>query len=181
MLFRSAEKVMPDPEQIYDQQYRREVDGTSYLEVIYNDGLRRAWSAKDGALLWEQQGEAPDSSLFEEFFTDRLRIESPLHGTPAAYDRKSGRLVSMLEEDAYLTYVTQVEEGVICEYISSQGERYGLLMDEACSVLARLPALCDIVDGTLVFDYPSGDLRQSRIYSTQELIALAEQYEEESV
>lgn len=176
-----AEKVMPDPEQIYDQQYRREVDGTSYLEVIYNDGLRRAWSAKDGALLWEQQGEAPDSSLFEEFFTDRLRIESPLHGTPAAYDRKSGRLVSMLEEDAYLTYVTQVEEGVICEYISSQGERYGLLMDEACSVLARLPALCDIVDGTLVFDYPSGDLRQSRIYSTQELIALAEQYEEESV
>ena len=49
------------------------------------------------------------------------------------------------------------------------------------SKLARLPALCDIVDGTLVFDYPSGDLRQSRIYSTQELIALAEQYEEESV
>ena len=46
--------------------------------------------------------------------------------------------------------------------------------------LARLPKLCDIVDGTLVFDYSSGNLRQSRIYSTRELIALAEQYKEES-
>lgn len=175
-----AEEAMLDPGQIYDQQYRREADGASYLEVIYNDGLRRAWSAKDGALLWERQGEVPDSSAFEEFFTDHMRIESPLHGTPAAYDRKSGKLVSMLEEDSYLTYVTQVEEGVICEYVSSQGERYGLLMDEACGVLARLPGLCDIVDGTLVFDYSSGNLRRSRIYSTRELIALAEQYKEES-
>ena len=153
---------------------------TSYLEVIYNDGLCRAWSAKDGTLLWEQQGEVPDGSVFEEFFTDHLRIESPLHGTPVAYDRKSGKLVSTLEEDSYLTYVTQVEEGVICEYVSAQGDRYGLLMDEECRVLARLPKLCDIVDGTLVFDYSSGNLRQSRIYSTRELIALAEQYKEES-
>lgn len=175
-----AEEAMPDPGQIYDQQYRREADGASYLEVIYNDGLRRAWSAKDGTLLWERQGEVPDGSAFEEFFTDRLRIESPLHGTPAAYDRKSGKLVSMLEEDSYLTYVTQVEEGVICEYVSAQGERYGLLMDEQCAVLASLPGLCDIVDGTLVFDYSSGNLRQSRIYSTRELIALAEKYKEES-
>lgn len=175
-----AEEEMPDSGQIYDQQYRRETDGASYLEVIYYDGLRRAWSAKDGALLWERQGEVPDGSAFEEFLTDHLRIESPLHGTPAAYDRKSGKLVSKLEEDAYLTYVTQVEEGVICEYVSSQGERYGLLMDEACGVLARLPSLCDIADGMLVFDYSSGNLRQSRIYSTRELIALAEQYKEES-
>ena len=175
-----TEEAMPDPGQIYDQQYRREADGASYLEVIYNDGLRRAWSAKDGALLWERQGEVPDGSVFEEFFTDHLRIESPLHGTPVAYDRESGKLVSTLEEDSYLTYVTQVEEGVICEYVSTQGDRYGLLMDEECRVLARLPKLCDIVDGTLVFDYSSGNLRQSRIYSTRELIALAEQYKEES-
>lgn len=175
-----AEAVIPDPGQIYDQQYRREADGTSYLEVIYNSGLRRAWSAKDGALLWERTGDAPDSSLFEEFFTDRLRIESPLHGTPAAYDRQSGELVSTLDADAYLTYVTQVKEGVVCEYVSSKGERYGLLMDENCVVLARFPNLCDIVDGTLVFDYSSGNLRQSRIYSTQELIALAKQNKEES-
>ena len=51
---------------------------------------------------------------------------------------------------------------------------------EQFRVLARLPKLCDIVDGTLVFDYSSGNLRQSRIYSTRELIALAEQYKEES-
>jgi len=170
-----SETELPDAEQIYDQQYRREEDGTSYLEVIYSDGTRRAYSAADGVLLWERGGEKPDSSLYEEFLTDSLRITSPLHGTPEAYDRETDKLVARLETDDYLTYVTQVGDQIITEYVSAQGERYGLLLDGNCQVLARLPDLCDIIDGTLVFDYPSGNLRQSRIYSRQELIALAEQ------
>ncbi len=166
-----AEVELPDAEQIYDQQYRRDERG-SYLEVIYNDGLVRSYSAADGALLSETEGETPDLSLYEEFYTDWLKITAPLHETPAAYDRESGALIRELEKDAYLTYVTQAGEYVITEYISAQGERYGLLLDENCETLARLPNLCDIVDGTLVFDYPSGNLRFSRIYSTQELRAL---------
>jgi len=42
-------------------------------------------------------------------------------------------------------------------------------------VLAKFPGLCDVLeDGTLVFDDMRGNLRQSRIYSIQELIALAQ-------
>lgn len=168
-----AEVEIPDANQVYDQQYRRDEAG-SYLEVIYNDGLRRAYSAQDGALLWETQGERPDLTLYEEFFTDHLRITSPLHEAPAAYDRETGALIRELESDAYLTYVTQVGGYVVTEYVLAQGERYGLLLDENCETLARLPDLCDIVDGTLIFDYPTGDLRRCRIYSLQELLALAE-------
>lgn len=170
-----AEVDIPEAEQVYDQQYRRDEEG-SRLEVIYNDGTIRAYSAQDGSALWEKTGEAPDLSLDEEFFTDKLRVTAPLHGTPAAYDRASGELIRELEKDSYLTYVTQVGDYVITEYVAAKGERYGLLLDENCETLARLPYLCDIVDGKLIFDYPSGDLRQSRIYSLQELIALADQY-----
>ena len=169
-----AETALPDAEQVYDQQYRRDESG-SYLEVFYNDGTIRRYSAIDGSLLSETAGEAPDGTLYEEFFTDVYRITSPLHGTPEVYDRESGELVCTLEPDAYLTYVTQVGDKIITEYISAQGQRYGLLLDENCETLADLPELCDVLaDGTLVFDDMRGNLRQSRIYSMQELLALAD-------
>lgn len=167
-----TEQAIPDADQVYDQQYRR-MQGC--LEVIYNDGLIRRYSAMDGRLLSEETGEKPDETMYEEFFTDNLKITSPLHGTPAAYNRESGDLVRELEEDAYLTYVTQVDEYIITQYVSTQGERYGLLLNGDCETLAKLPGLCDILeDGTLVFDDDRGNLRQCRIYSTQELIALGE-------
>lgn len=164
---------IPDAPQVYDQQYRRE-NSWDYLDVIYNDGLIRRYRASDGVLVEEKQGEKPDGTLAEEFFTDTYRIASPLHGTPVVYDRETGEQVCELEKDAYLTYVTQVGEYIVTEYISAQGERYGLLLDSACQTLARLPHLCDILpDGTLLFDDMRGNLRQSRIYSIQELKALA--------
>jgi len=81
-----------------------------------------------------------------------------------------------LEADDYLTYVTETGEYIITEYISSQTrERYGLLLNQDLETLARLPALCDVLeDGTLIFDDQKGNLRQCRIYSPQELLALAE-------
>ena len=167
-----AEVAIPDAEQVYDQQFHRDETG-SYLEVIYHDGLRRGWSAEDGRLLFERQGEVPDETMYEEFFTDTLRIASPLHGVPAAYDRETGALVRELEPDAYLTYVTQAGDGILTEYINAQGERYGLLLNGECETLADLPQLCDMTaDGTLVFDDHLGNLRVSRMYSTQELKAL---------
>ena len=115
----------------------------------------------------------PDETLYEEFYTDHIKITSPLHGAPVAYDRDTGELIRELEEDAYLTYVTQVDDYVITEYITAQGERYGLLLNEDCETLAYLPDLCDITeDGRLIFDDMAGNLRESRIYSIQELQAL---------
>lgn len=168
-----AETSIPDSEQVYDQQYHKDADGSS-LEVIYNDGTIRKYSAQDGTLIAEESGDAPDRSLYEEFQTDDFRIERPLHGTPTVYDKVTGEMVGTLESDAYLTYVTQVGEHIVTEYMTTQGERYGLLLNESLEILARLPNLCDITpDGRLLFDDMKGNLRYSRIYSTQELYALA--------
>ena len=169
-----ADVTIPEAQQVYDQQFRRE-NGDSWLEVVYNDGLVRRYSAADGSLMGEEQGPVPSGDQYEEFFTDRFKITSPLHGTPEVYDRETGKLVTQLEPDAYLTYVTQVGDYIITEYISAQGDRYGLLLDGNCQVLADLPRLCDITpEGKLVFDDKMGTLRESRIYSLQELLGLAE-------
>ena len=163
-----ADVEIPDGEQVHDQQYIREGE-SSYLEVTYYDGMVRAWSGQDGALLWERQEEKPDTSADEVFFTDSLRIEAPLHETPVAYDLDTGKEVAELEADDYLIYVTQAGGYVITEYVTALGERYGLLMNDRCEVLARLPDLCDMVDDTLYFDCPSGHLRSSPIYGLDEL------------
>ena len=167
-----AEVVLPDRDQIYDQQYRRD-HGPDRLEVIYYDGTRRTYAADDGSLLSQEAGEKPDESLYVEFYTEKFRIAAPLQGTPAVMDRTSGEQVGVLESEDFLTYVTEVKGGLLTEYVTSRGERYGLLLNECLETLADLPGLCDILpDGVLVFDDMRGNLRQSRIYSTQELIAL---------
>ena len=168
-----AEAELPDADHIYDQQFRRSEEG-SWLEVIWYDGTRRRYSAADGSLLWEETGEAPSKDLYEEFFTDQYKIVSSLHGAPEVYDRDSGRLVAILERDSYLTYVTQLEDYIVTEYISSTGERYGILLDDRLQKLAYLPRLCDVAGDRLIFDYQSGNLRQCKVYSLQELIALGE-------
>lgn len=127
-------------------------------------------------MISKERGQEPEKDLYEEFFTDKYRIESSLHDAPKVYERDSDQLVATLEEDSYLTYVTQVGESIITEYISAAGERYGLLLDEEFQKLAYLPGLCDVSGDQLVFDYKSGNLRQSRLYSLQELIALGETY-----
>ena len=176
----AADAALPESGQVYDQQYRREADG-DVLEVTYNQGLIRRYAIEDGRLLSEEMGPVPDGTLDEEFLTDRFRVTAPLHGTPVVYDRETGQQLRELEPNDYLAYVTQVGEYVITEYVTSQGTRYGLLLDENCETLARLPNLCDILpDGTLLFDDMRGNLRQSRIYSIQELLALAKNSKEET-
>lgn len=170
-----AEEELPDAGQIYDQQFRRSGDG-SYLEVIWYDGTVRHYSAADGGLLLETKGEAPDRSLTEEFTTERYRIVSPLHETPTVYELDSGRQVGTLERDDYLTYVTQAGEYIMTEYISTEGRRYGLLLNGRLETLAYLPNLCDIAGDELVFDYESGDLRRCRLYSLEELVEMGESY-----
>ena len=170
-----AEEILPDSSQIYDQQFRKSQEG-SWLEVIWYDGTVRCYSAADGSLISEEQKEPPARDLYEEFYTDRYRIASSLHEAPKVYDLETDQQVAVLEEDSYLTYVTQMGTCLLTEYISAAGERYGLLLNEQFQTLARLPRLCDVADDMLIFDYESGNLRQCRLYSLQELIALGEAY-----
>lgn len=167
-----AQVELPDADEIYDQQFRRE-QGNSYLEVLYNDGTVRKYAADDGALLSEEQGETPDRSLYEEFYTDAWKITAPLHEAPTVYDRETGEVIRVLESDAYLTYVTQVEDYVLTEYLSTDGMRYGLLLNKHGDTVAELPYVCDVWNGQLLFDYPSGQIRKSPLYSIEELLDIA--------
>ena len=170
-----AEISLPDAESIYDQQFRKSMEG-SWLEVIWYDGTRRCYSAVDGAVISEEKGEAPSKDLYEEFFTDKYRIASSLHAAPKVYDLTTEEQVATLEEDAYLTYVTQMGDYLVTEYVSTEGERYGLVLDSKWEILAHLPNLCDVNGEKFVFDYASGDLRQVDMYSLEELMALGEAY-----
>lgn len=169
------ETEIPDPEHIYDQQFRK-TDAGSWLEIVWYDGTVRNYSAADGSLREEKTGEAPAKDLYEEFYVDRYRFVSELHSAPKVYDIKTGKQIATLEKDSYLTYVTQVNNYIVTEYVSAAGERYGLLLDDKLQTLAYLPKLCDISGDKLVFDYKSGNLRQCRLYSLQELETLGESY-----
>lgn len=164
---------IPDASQVYDQQFIRK-DNESYLEVTYNDGTLITYNARDGGLVSEGKLEKPDLSLYEEFYTDSLKIESPLHGAPTVYDKNTGELICELKEDGYLTYITQVDEYIIAQYVTVDDYYYGVLMNSKCETLATLPCLSDVLDNELYFDYPTGNMRKSRIYNIDELIKMAQ-------
>lgn len=173
-----CEKEIPEPKQVYDQQYVRE-ETKSYLQVIYNDGRINTYDAGDGKLLSEKTGEKPDKEMYEEFYTQEYRIESPLHGTPVVYDAETDQKITELEQEAYLTYVTEGDEYIIAQYVTAEGICFGQLLDKKCEVLAELPNLCDVTEDFLLFDYPTGDIRKSKIYQIDEIIQTARNSKEE--
>ena len=164
---------IPNAKQVYDQQFIRK-DTESYLEVTYNDGTFLTYNARDGSLVSEKQIEKPDLSLYEEFYTDSLRIESPLHGSPTVYNKKTNKLVCELKEDGYLTYITQIGGYIIAQYVTADDYYYGIILNNKCEKLAELPYLSDVADDELYFDYPTGNMRNSRIYNIEELIKMAQ-------
>ena len=131
------------------------------------------YDAKDGALISESVGEVPDMTLNEEFYTDDFRIEAPLHGAPQVYDAETGKKICELKEDAYLTYVTQVDDDIVAQYVTADGLCYGVLLNDKGESLAYLPYLCDIVDGELYFDDPAGSIKKTCIYDMSSLIKMA--------
>jgi len=124
--------------------------------------------------LSEEKIEKPDLSLYEEFYTDTLRIESPLHGSPSVFDIESDKLICELKEDGYLTYITQVGNYIIAQYVTVDNYYYGVLMNDKCETLAILPHLTDVYNEELYFDYSSGNVRKSNIYCLDELKNLAQ-------
>ena len=165
---------IPKADRVYDQQFIRE-DGESYLEVTYNDGTLLTYNARDGNLISEDQIEKPDLSLYEEFNTDSFRIESPLHGAPSVYDKKTDKFVCELDEEGYLTYITQTDDYIIAQYVTVDDDYYGVLLNNNWEALAYLPYLSDVYEDELYFDYcESGNMRKSRIYNIDELRKMAQ-------
>ena len=172
------EMVLPDSDRVFDQQFVRDGD-SSYLEVIYDTGKTEIYSAEDGSLLREESREISKEERDEEFFIDDMRIESPLHGTPIVYHAKTGKEAARLKEDTYLTYVTKADDYIVAQYITADGVCSGQLLNGEYEVLAELPYLCDVTDDTLIFDYPTGSVRKSKIYDIDELMEMAQNSQDE--
>lgn len=167
------ETKLPDSKNIYDEQFVRK-DGKAYLEVIWYDGKVRHYSLEKGELLKEFVGEKPRKDLYEEFTTSKFRVKSQLHEEAEFYDLKTDKLIKKFPSKDYLTYITETDFGIIAEFISTDGKRYGYLLDEKLNIIADFPALTDVYDNTLVFDYKNGELRQTSIFSMKDLIDLGE-------
>jgi hypothetical protein len=110
----------------------------------------------------------------EVFFAGGAAIVSPLHGTPKAVSLATGRPIADLEKDAYLAYVTDEGDYIATEYLNaSNGQPFGLLLDSRTFLpVAHLPLLTDTLGDKLLFDC-TGTVRQSPIYSVDELKAMA--------
>ena len=173
---------LPDAEQTYKQNYFRDTynGATEYLESVYNDGTIRRYDAATGELLTTESGPVPDPSLYQLFETDDYRVEFPLRETPEMRRRSDGKLIAKLELDGIVSEVTQLDEKLIIQYVSTNFEnRSAVLVDADGQILADLPNLSDILpDRTLIFDDGLGNLRRGKLYALAELRALAKDYQE---
>lgn len=169
-----SEMELPNPNEVYDQQFIRK-NRESYLEVTYKDGEILTYDAGSGTLISQTTGEKPDMTLDEEFHTKNYQIEAPLHGAPQVYDSASGKKLFGLKEDAYLTYVTQVQDQLLVQYVTSEGTCYGKLYNNQGKILAELPYLSDVIGEELYFDYPSGSIKKTGIYDKDSLVKIAKE------
>ncbi len=143
--------------------------GENYVFAVEKDNLCKVYDDM-GNLKFE----IPVEINSEAFFTNNEIILSPLHGTPTVFSLESGKKVADLEKDAYVTYITELDDYIMSEYVTATSEHYGILIDKITyEKLAYIPCLTDILNGELIFDYHKGYLRKSKIYSIEELINIA--------
>ncbi len=169
-----ARTQLPEKD-IYDQQYRRE---EGYLEVFYYDGSIEQYSSKTGELLAEIQGPLPDDSHAQYFETTNYSIYAPVHGNPQVTVKNSENLPEeektfTIDVPDYLNYVTEIGDLILLEFLSTEGNNYGLLCNQNLEQIARLPNLCDYQGGYFYFDEGKGSVKRETLYSLEDLFALA--------
>lgn len=167
------EENFSEAENIYMEQFVRDGED-SWLNVIYEDGFVQSYGTGDGTLQAEEKKESPDEGVQNEFYTDVFRIEALESGGAAVYERKSNEKIREIEIDEYLVDAVQAGDYAVLQFITEDGDYSGILLNKDGQALADLPDLCDVAGDKLLFDYDKGDIRESSIYSTSELLKLAE-------
>ena len=176
----AAFKELPNADRIYDQQVIRE-GSDSVIEITYYDGTIDTYDGTTGKQLGSEKGEAPDRSLHESLVTEHYVIENQIHENPVVHARDlnaegnptAGRALAEIDEDAYLTYADETDGYLVLRFITTDLRQYGCLYDRNFRLLARMPELCDVYDGKLYFDYQDGTVRESPVYSLDELLRKA--------
>lgn len=211
-----SEIEFPDRKNIYDQQYRRSsnstdiykkdifgdvtkhilssdlVEGQSFLEVFWYDGTVRRYDDMDGHLISEYQIDKPSKEVYEEFRTKNYKVISSINKPTKIYSIKNNKILKVLENTDYLTYVNQIEDMLLIEYVrasvSSENvqvkknsdisgmtsvEKYGVLLNSNLEEIARIPGLCDYSKNIFYFDDKAGNIRKRGILSLSELKEIA--------
>lgn len=164
------EQRFDEPENVFDTQFVRE-NNISELHVQYTDGRELIYD-DTGQLKDEQSGIPPDT-VTEVFETRSYKIVVPYDQMPSVYNKDSGKLVGMIETEDQMTYVTEYKNMLICQFYSTTGERYGVIYDDSLYETAYLPYLSDVYNDRLIFDIPSGEVRETKIYDLSELMEMA--------
>ena len=99
-----------EPGALYDQQYVRE-GSSDYLKLYFYDGTIDIYDGSTGEYLRTENGTVPDTNLDQTFETESFLIEAPLHGDTTIKEKKTGKELSRIDEEAYVTYATEIGTG----------------------------------------------------------------------
>lgn len=144
------------------------ITDTGYLFAVSDGVLGTMYDGSGGELFgFTAKGKS------EVFFAGNVAVISPQSGTPIAYNTETGKVIQELEADCFMTYLAKSGGYLVSQYITTDGEKFGVLLDENCGVLARLPDLTDTSGDKLRFDYKTGTIRETPIYHLDELKRMA--------
>ncbi len=179
-----CEGTMPDPEKVYDMQFRRNEKG-SYIEVLHKDGSVVCYDPLTGKASEEDAREkpVPAQEKITEYRSEKYLFEAPFTGNITVRDAKSGKKLREIEQEGYLTDMMFFGDISVMQFVkvgSDQlSEHYGVILDKNLNETARVPYFCDLLDGELIMDTPGGAVKKSKIYSVKELTELANKKLEE--
>ena len=176
-MFHDAKNVRENGAGLVELGRRRALDqiiGNSDQTFQIKERIRMISGSVSSVLITGEEG------VDKELYARVIHQESDRVNQPMITVNCSAIPEGDLEKELFgMARNSQNEMCIRDRYISAAGERYGLLLNDKLETLARLPGLCDTRGDMAVFDYESGNLRQCRLYSLQELKALGEIYIEE--
>lgn len=95
-------------------------------------------------------------------------------GGAEIYERKTDEKLRTIESDGYLADVFQTGDYTVLQFTEEDRGYSGKLLNADGQVLAELPDLCDVKEDKLLFDYSQGAIRESPVYSLNELLKMTE-------
>jgi len=140
---------------------------TNYLFVVSDGDTGFVYNETGNSLF-----EIPATRTCEALFTPNSIIISPEDIPAAVYDNRAGNFIVLLEPNMHLVSLTPIGDSIVSKYRTTDGRYLGILLDENFEPIATLPRFVDVTDNMLIF-HCRGVLRQSRIFSVEELISVA--------
>ena len=140
---------------------------TNYLFVVSNGEIGSVYNETGHRLF-----DVPATRTCEVFFTQNSIVISSADIPATVYDNRTGIFIDLLEPNLNLVSLIPIGDNIVSKYRTDDSRHFGILLDENFEPIATLPRFIDVADNMLIF-HCYGVLRQSRIFSVEELISVA--------